>query len=131
MEESQNEQSPEWELQFHPVRPVDLEAKENVSLTHREIEGKLQTDIHLVVQTGYSVLVGEQVRFGRCRGQCARLAIALILQHGQHPQKIFTEHTIGELIVAIRVSKVDGHSQTGNSDFASVHTVSEIAVQKD
>ena len=84
-------------------------------------------DIHLVVQTVYSVLVVERVRFDRCRGQCARSAIAPILPSST-PSKFFTAHTIGEFIVAIRMSEVDRHSS--NSQLLSLNNNSFNAVSK-
>ena len=78
VEESQNELSLVWVLKLHPARQVELAAAKKILVLVQKT-GKIQMDIHLVVQTVYSVLVVEQVRFDRCRGQCARSAIAPIL----------------------------------------------------
>ena len=117
VEESQNELSLAWVLKLHPVRQVELAAAKKKLVLVQKM-GKIQMDIHLVVQTVYSVLVVERVRFDRCRGQCARSAIAPILPSST-PSKIFTAHTIGEFIVAIRKSKVDRHSS--NSKLLSLN----------
>ena len=130
VEESQNELSLAWGLQLHPVRSVELEARK--ILVRARKTGKIQMDIRLVVQTVYSVLVVERVRFDRCRGQCARSVIAPILPLST-PRKFLLRHTIGDFIVAIRMSKVDRHSsnsQTCVSQLVLFTLSQKIAVKR-